>query len=205
MRGERIRGAEVKTRRCRSAIDTHDTVLANKSALCVYSDASVKDSGIGVAAHAPWLNCTIHEHVQELDLTRKSKVAEIFGLVLALELAAMRAKPTQEVTFFTDCTFEPYHINLNEALSPQMQACLERADVALKRLSDRKCQITVRWIPVHRGVIDGIVIAHQAANRAALPATRLTSKAPQNPITIAGVLFNLVGVLYTVEHASVRP
>ena len=191
---QRIKGTEVKLARARPAIALHDKIHADPGTLCVYSDASVKRWGIGIAATAPSLNYTVHEHLGPLAIRRPSMMAEFFGVVLALELAAMRASPNQTIALFTDCMFDR-NFSLYEAMSDIMQASFVRAEDALARLKSRRCEVFVRWIPGHRGVIQGIIAAHVAAGRASFPMSRLYSQAQPATCASAGLLFDRVGVI----------
>lgn len=121
-------------------------------------------------------------------------MAEFFGVVLALELAAMRANPNQAIALFTDCMFDR-NFNLKEARNETMQAYFVRAEDALARLKSRHCDLVVRWIPGHRGVIQGIIAAHNAAGRASFPMSRLYSQVQPATCTSAGLLFDRVGVI----------
>lgn len=185
----------IKERRAAPAIAQHDRLAARKHSVPIYTDGSVRGQYIGgCGAVIPSLGYAAISHLHVIDHPRRTVLAELHGVSLGMELAATYLPRGSDALIFTDSMMDR-PLNREGWADVHLQRAYRRADAALRRLEERGTSVAVYWVPGHRGVIDGIILADRIAAYGSEVTPESMSRLLLAPVHSAGVAMDHVGVL----------
>lgn len=141
------------------ALRRHDSVSRDAATLSVYTDGSQLRGWIAGAAVLPALS-RASSHRLRVSSVHRTRIAELYGLVLGLELATQTLGHCRRVALFTDLRHGPLEtLDLREA---PVHEAVKRIAGALAKLHAGGVETGVYWIPGHCGIC-GNEMAHATA------------------------------------------
>lgn len=141
------------------ALRRHASVSNDAATLSIYTDGSQLRGCIAGAAVNPALS-RVSSHRLRVSSVHRTRIAELYGLVLGLELATQTLGECRRVALFTDLRHGPLEtLDLREA---PVHEAIKRIASALAKLHASGVEAGVYWIPGHCGIC-GNDMAHATA------------------------------------------